>query len=255
MSDSIQRKSDLAEAYGRQWIDESEYWASLNYHVRYQDQFLDLVRPTASTKILECGSGTGEIAQRVMEKFLMSDGPNVDFYLVDVSETLLKIISKRIVPPARVRAHLIQATAQELPFADDYFDRIYALSVLWYVSDPLKAVTDMLRVLKPGGIMCFDLISLLNPTGFLGNLSNKILSIGNNRQRVSYFLPSQINKCLREQNVEFNTVGYMPILPTTLPGLGNLFNLFRTIDWLPRTKNGFLIPTCNKVVYCVKKNA
>jgi len=233
MSDKNNGDVGYAESYGRQWVDQSRYWASLRYHVRYQKQFIDRLAVENSTKILECGSGTGEIAQLVMDRYLSEDGPEVDFYLADISATLLKTVRENLAPPS---------------------DCIYALSMLWYSPDPKRSILDMLRILRPGGILCFDIMSILNTTGVFGNISNKISVALRGGQRVTYLLPSDINSILRRENVEFDTTGYMPILPTTLPGIGNRLNLYNALDWLPRTTNACLIQLCNKTMYCVRKN-
>jgi ubiquinone/menaquinone biosynthesis C-methylase UbiE len=243
-----------AESYGRQWVDQSKYWASLKYHVRYQKQFIDRLALENPTKILECGSGTGEIAQFVMDRYLTEDGPEVDFFLADISATLLKTVRENLTPPKRVRPHLVQATAERLPFGDDYFDCIYALSMLWYSPDPKRSILDMLRILKPGGVLCFDIMSVLNTTGAFGNISNKVSVAFRGGQRVTYLLPSDINSMLLREDIVFDATGYMPILPTTLPGIGNCLNLYNAMDWLPKTTNAFLIQFCNKTIYCIKKN-
>jgi ubiquinone/menaquinone biosynthesis C-methylase UbiE len=254
MSDKNDSDTGYAESYGRQWINRSRYWGSLRYHVRYQKQFINRLALENSTKILECGSGTGEIAQLVMDQYLTEDGPGVDFFLADISATLLKTVRENLAPPNRVHPHLVQATAEKLPFSDDYFDCIYALSMLWYSSDPKRSILDMLRVLRPGGVLCFDIMSILNTTGLFGNISNKISVVLRGGQRVTYLLPSDINSMLRRENVEFDATGYMPVLPTTLPGFGNHLNLFNALDWLPKTTNACLMQLCNKTMYCVKKN-
>ncbi|MGE0336902.1 MAG: methyltransferase domain-containing protein [Gammaproteobacteria bacterium] len=41
--------------------------------------------------------------------------------------------------------------AAAIPFADDTFDAVYSLAVLEHVSDPVRVVSEMRRVLKPGG--------------------------------------------------------------------------------------------------------
>lgn len=246
--------TDPAEIYGQQWVNQSRYWSTMGYHIRYQNEFIDSLHLGESAKVLECGSGTGEIAKRVIDQYFSKDGPKVDFYLADISTTLLKIVRENLVPPERVRTHLIKASANNLPFKDDFYDQVYALSMLWYTPDPRSAILEMLRILKPGGSLCFDIMSGLNTTGIIGNISNKLSSSLLGRQRVKYLLPRNIDKILHNENVEFDVTGYMPFLPTTIPGLSNHLNLFNAIDWLPNTKNQFFIQFCNKITYRVKKN-
>jgi SAM-dependent methyltransferase len=45
------------------------------------------------------------------------------------------------------------ASAEDLPFLDDSIDGLVSISVLEHLRDPDKALSEMLRVLKPGGIL------------------------------------------------------------------------------------------------------
>lgn len=54
-------------------------------------------------------------------------------------------------PPAR----LVAAPAEALPFPDDTFDTAVATLVLCTVPDPVAAIAELARVLKPGGRLLF----------------------------------------------------------------------------------------------------
>lgn len=45
------------------------------------------------------------------------------------------------------------ADAHHIPFADESVDAIFSLAVLEHVEDPYRVVAEMMRVLKPGGVM------------------------------------------------------------------------------------------------------
>jgi len=51
------------------------------------------------------------------------------------------------------------ATAEALPFPDCHFDRVICVDVLEHVADPQQAIAEISRVLKPGGLFCFDTIN------------------------------------------------------------------------------------------------
>ncbi|MBL8228072.1 MAG: class I SAM-dependent methyltransferase [Bryobacterales bacterium] len=57
--------------------------------------------------------------------------------------------------------HLAQASALELPFASTCFDMITATLLLCRLTDPLRGLTEMIRVLRPGGSLF-----LATPFGF-----------------------------------------------------------------------------------------
>ena len=51
-------------------------------------------------------------------------------------------------------ATLVQGSAESLPFADNSFDVVSCLQVLEHLKDPDKAISELKRVLKPGGFVC-----------------------------------------------------------------------------------------------------
>lgn len=51
--------------------------------------------------------------------------------------------------------HLVEAPAESLPFADDTFDTAVATLVLCTIPDPVAAIAELARVLKPGGRLLF----------------------------------------------------------------------------------------------------
>jgi SAM-dependent methyltransferase len=56
---------------------------------------------------------------------------------------------------AHVPKHLVEAPAEALPFADDSFDTAVATLVLCTIPDPVAAIAELARVLKPGGRLLF----------------------------------------------------------------------------------------------------
>ncbi len=52
-------------------------------------------------------------------------------------------------------AHLVAAPAEALPFADDTFDTAVAMLVLCTIPDPVAAIEEISRVLRPGGRLLF----------------------------------------------------------------------------------------------------
>jgi len=112
--------------------------------------------PMASGNVLELGYGTG-----------------VNFQYYDPSSvTSLSAIDIRSKPIARAKAtfpvRFIEGRAEELPFPDKNFDTVVETLVFCSVPDLHESISEMLRVLRPGGIFIF--IDHVKPPG-------KILSL------------------------------------------------------------------------------
>ena len=102
--------------------------------------FIEFLQVRAEDRVLEVGSGIGILAGEVA-----SSAEGVQVVGVEVSPQ--QIAAAR--PHARVR--YLQADAHHLEFADASFDLVYARYVLEHVADPVRVLSEMRRVTKPGG--------------------------------------------------------------------------------------------------------
>ena len=98
-------------------------------------------------RVLDVGCGTGQLTAALAE---VVGAENVA--ALDPSETALAVCRSRV-PAADVRV----ASAESLPFADAEFDAVLAQLVVNLVDDPPRAVGEMGRVARPGGVVaaCF----------------------------------------------------------------------------------------------------
>lgn len=104
---------------------------------------LELAGPLAGRRVLDvgCGDGTYAIAAALR---------GADVTGVDARAEMLSAARRRATDSgATVR--LEQADASSLPYEDDSFDVVIAVTVLCFVADPSRAVREMARVLRPGG--------------------------------------------------------------------------------------------------------
>jgi ubiquinone/menaquinone biosynthesis C-methylase UbiE len=104
----------------------------------------------ASGRVIEIGAGTGVNLELygagVEDLTLVEPDPHM-------GAQLRKRLADRHGDP--LPAQLVAAPAEALPFPDDTFDTAVATLVLCTIPDPVAAIDEMARVLKPGGRLLF----------------------------------------------------------------------------------------------------
>lgn len=243
--------NNVHEKYGIQWVKKRKKHQLHDYHVKYQNFFLSKADCSRADRVLECGSGCGDIIQRIID----SDNckSSTQFTSLDVSKILLQEVNRNLKLKPNMSLCTLLATSERIPIKDDTFDTVYSLSVTWYIPDIENAVREMYRVLKPGGILVFDVMSTYNLTGMVGRISNFITRLFSKRYKINYINPKLVYKIFPNSNAKVKSIGFMPFLPTSLPVLGNLLNVFNYFNILPKVENRFLQSFCNKVVYIIEK--
>ena len=98
--------------------------------------------------VLDVASGTGDLAK----SFAKIVGPQGKIIMTDINEAMLEVGRNRLADAGVVgNIECVQADAECLPFADDYFDCVTIAFGLRNVTDKAAALRSMYRVLKPGG--------------------------------------------------------------------------------------------------------
>jgi phosphatidylethanolamine/phosphatidyl-N-methylethanolamine N-methyltransferase len=96
--------------------------------------------------VLEVGVGTGLSLPHFPE--------SVSVIGIDLAASMLEKAEARIRGLNRKNIELKLMSAEDLEFPDNHFDRVFAPSILSVVNHPEKALNEMIRTCKPGGIAC-----------------------------------------------------------------------------------------------------
>ena len=98
--------------------------------------------------ILDLAGGTGDLTR----EFARAVGPRGRVVLADINAAMLEQGRRRLVDAGIAgNVEVAQVNAEELPFADNTFDRISIAFGLRNVTHKEAALAEMHRVLKPGG--------------------------------------------------------------------------------------------------------
>ena len=119
---------------------------SMGVHHFWRKKMVQLSGVKAGQKVLDCATGTGDLAFEFKRKV----GSTGEVRGTDFCAEMLHPA------PAKARAHRLDvefsvADVMNLPFADNSFDVCSISFGIRNVADPIKALQEMTRVVKPGG--------------------------------------------------------------------------------------------------------
>ncbi len=106
------------------------------------------VRP--GHRVLDLAGGTGDLARLMAPKV----GDTGCVVLADINDSMLGVGRDRLTDSGITgNVQFVQANAEALPFADNHFDCVTIAFGLRNVTDKERALAEMCRVLKPGGVL------------------------------------------------------------------------------------------------------
>ena len=117
---------------------------SKKFHDFWFGRMLSMVEPRG--RILDNGCGTGELMAFIRTN---ARTENVaELIGCDISENMIEFAKKRA-------DRVCVADSESLPFDNQYFDVVYVRALLHHLQNIPKAVSEITRVLKPGGWVIF----------------------------------------------------------------------------------------------------
>lgn len=133
MFDAIARRYDLLNTL-----------LSLGIHRAWREFAVRCAALTPGNSVLDCCAGTGELSAAARKKV----GGSGQVISADFSLPMLQAGSARYLSAGCVP---IQVDVLSLPFADNSFDAVLVAFGLRNVADPIVGISEMARVVRPGG--------------------------------------------------------------------------------------------------------
>lgn len=100
-------------------------------------------------RVLDVGTGTARIPIDICQRFAQ-----VHITAVDLSAHMLQLGQKNIIREGlQTQIKLEQVDAKGLPYAVGAFDAVISNSIVHHIPEPMRVVCEMLRVLRPGGLL------------------------------------------------------------------------------------------------------
>ncbi len=110
----------------------------------YADFFLPALSPHADVLDVGCGDGALSIGLATVARHVTA---------VDATPDEFEEAQRHAASHDIKNVEFVQADATALQYGDDSFDACFCHSVLEAVDDPLAVLTEICRVLKPGGVL------------------------------------------------------------------------------------------------------
>lgn len=123
---------------------------SLGIHRLWKRTAIEKAQLRPGQKILDLAGGTGDLAALIAPKITQSG----QLVLADINNAMLSLGRDRLLDKGLFgNIHFVQADAQALPFEENSFDRITLAFGIRNFPDKSKALIDLYRILKPGGML------------------------------------------------------------------------------------------------------
>ncbi|MDR3287329.1 MAG: class I SAM-dependent methyltransferase [Prevotellaceae bacterium] len=108
---------------------------------------IDILNITNKDTILDIGFGNGKMLKKIS-----SFNPQ-KLYGIDISEDMLKsAIQLNTTAISANKMELFLADVQNLPFADNFFDKIYTINTVYFWQNYENCFSEIKRILKPDGL-------------------------------------------------------------------------------------------------------
>ena len=160
-------KTEVANYWNAHVCETDEYWKDvagferLNSYSEYTKEYFEAIEENRyrgqadifafaqftryrGKKVLEIGVGAGtDFSQWVRA--------GAEAYGIDLTEAAIEMTTQRLAQYGLNCRELRVADAENLPFADGFFDLVYSWGVLHHTPDTVRSIREAIRITRPGG--------------------------------------------------------------------------------------------------------
>jgi ubiquinone/menaquinone biosynthesis C-methylase UbiE len=135
------RKNPSACPYGQR------FWVEAPHPVISRERLRSVLAPRPGERVLEIGPGTGYYTLDLADWV----GPDGRVEIFDLQQEFLDHVGRRAAERGLENVVPTQGDATALPYEDASMDAVALTAVLGEIPDPVAALREIRRVLKPGG--------------------------------------------------------------------------------------------------------
>lgn len=115
---------------------------------------LEEIRHQRPKRLLDLGCGTGE-----MLRLLREENQEAELAGLDLSSKMIARAREKNIP----NAQFLEGDAEHLPYPTAYFDMVSCVQSFHHYPNPEKALAEVRRVLRPGGVFLLCDMYVANP--------------------------------------------------------------------------------------------
>jgi len=175
---------EIEKIYRKRLLNQKPFVRNLDIRLNY---ILKYLPSNKNIFILDAGCGNGNYA------FYLSNLKYKNIYAIDLFPSL-----------NTDRFYYQQASIENLPFPDNYFDFIYSNSVIYYLEDPNRGIIELRRVLKPNGILIFTVHTKYSLFTFWRLFKRDVLKLESmeHLKGAKFYTTSYYKRLLKENSFE-----------------------------------------------------
>jgi ubiquinone/menaquinone biosynthesis C-methylase UbiE len=146
---------DIGADSGESYLDvkfKPTYRIGLTHHLR-ENKIYEFLNPGRLDTVLDIACASGRQLFQICHQIKQGHG-------VDISKAFLAKAKERTQKRAIRNLDFQEGVIENIPFADGYFDKVICAEVLEHVFDKDVALSEVRRVLRPGGILVISVPNL-----------------------------------------------------------------------------------------------